>query len=292
MSIITAANFSYAYNHPHKVLDSINLTVNQGSFSVIIGPSGAGKTTLCLSLAGAVPQYFGGSSAGQIEVAGYDTRKTPMHELALIVGSVLQDYETQLVAMTVEEEVAFSLENQGVDPAEIQCRAAEILGKVGLAGYEKNEVAALSGGQKQRLILASVLITKPKILVLDEPTSALDPDGTASLYRLLGELNKETGMTILVVEHDIAAVLPYADQFILLDKGQLLIADSPDKVLTYMAKEAIFKEAIPPLWQLKFFLEEHTDYKLDAWYSEEAAIQELSQLLQKKVSGNAYITTC
>lgn len=287
MSIINAENFSYAYHHPHKVLNGISLAVETGSFSVLIGPSGAGKTTLALSIAGAVPQYFGGSSAGQVLVDGKNTRETPMHELALTVGSVLQDYETQLVAMTVEEEVAFSLENQGVDPSEIQLRTADILAKVGLAGYEKTEVASLSGGQKQRLILASVLVTKPKILVLDEPTSALDPDGTASLYALLGKLNKETNMTILIIEHDIAAILPYADQFILLENGQLLINGSPDEVLSYMANEHIFAEAIPPLWQLKFYLEKHTNCKITAWRKETEAIQEITQLLQKKVSGNA-----
>ncbi|MCE5286616.1 MAG: energy-coupling factor ABC transporter ATP-binding protein [Pelosinus sp.] len=287
MAIIKAENFSYAYKHPHKVLDSINLAVEPGSFSVIIGPSGAGKTTLCLAVAGAVPQYFGGSSAGAFEVAGHDIRKTPMHTLALTVGSVLQDYETQLVAMTVEEEVAFSLENQGIDPAEIQLRVTKILAKVGLTGYEKSEVASLSGGQKQRLILASILVTKPKILVLDEPTSALDPQGIASLYRLLSALNKETAMTILVVEHNIAATLPYADHFILLANGALIKNGTPDEVLSLMAKENIFCEAIPPLWQLKFFLESHTNLKLEAWDSEEAASKELTKLLQKKVSGNA-----
>lgn len=287
MPIIKVNHFSYAYHHPDKVLDSINLTVNTGSFSVIIGPSGAGKTTLCLAVAGAVPQYFGGSSAGNILAAGYDTRETPMHELALSVGSVLEDYETQLVAMTVEEEVAFSLENQGVNPQEIRLRTAEILSKVGLSGLEKAEVPDLSGGQKQRLILASILVTNPKILVLDEPTSALDPDGTASLYELLGKLNKETNMTILVVEHDIAAVLPYADQFILLENGRLLIEGRPDKVLAFMDKEEIFKEAIPPLWQAKFLLEAQTAHKFAAWNLETEAIQELSQLLQKKVFGHA-----
>jgi energy-coupling factor transport system ATP-binding protein len=94
-------------------------------------------------------------------------------------------------------------------------------------------------------------------------------------------------MTILVVEHDIAAVLPYADQFILLENGHLLIDGTPDKVLSFMAKEDFFEEAIPTLWQLKFSLETHTTYRFDAWGSEEMAIQEISQLLQKKVSGNA-----
>lgn len=287
MAIITAENFSYAYKHPLKVLDSINLSVEPGSFSVIIGPSGAGKTTLCLAMAGAVPQYFGGSYAGRIDVAGYDVCKTPMHQLALTIGSVLEDYETQLVAMTVEEEVAFSLENQGVNPQEIKLCVTEMLTKVGLSGFEKAEVASLSGGQKQRLMLASVLVTKPKILVLDEPTSALDPGGTAEFYKFLSQLNKETNMTILVVEHDIAAILPYADRFILLNKGQLLKNAAPAEVLSFMAKEQIFTEAIPPLWQLKLFLEKHTSHQFTAWNKDDDAIAELTHILQKKVLRHA-----
>ena len=116
MSYITLRDFSYAYNHPKIVLNNINIAIESGSFSVILGPSGAGKTTICFAIAGAVPHYFGGSSAGEIHVAGINTQDSTMQHLALTVGTVLQDYETQLVTMTVEEEVAFSLENMGISP--------------------------------------------------------------------------------------------------------------------------------------------------------------------------------
>jgi energy-coupling factor transport system ATP-binding protein len=287
MFAITLHDFSYAYTHPKKVLDNINLSVEKGSFSVILGPSGAGKTTLCLAVAGAVPHYFGGSSAGEVHVAGMNTQHSSMHHLALTVGTVLQDYETQLVTMTVEEEVAFSLENADIASGEIALRVEESLAKVGLTGYEKSLVTSLSGGQKQRLVVASVLATNPNILVLDEPTSALDPEGTELLYRLLGELNAEHGITVLVVEHDIATVLPYADQFILLEKGKLIASSTPEQVLTFMADKEIFTEALPPLWQLKIMLEKHTKYHLGPWKQEEDAIAELQQLLQKEVSNNA-----
>lgn len=290
MPDISLRSFSYAYHHPKKVLHNINITVEKGSFTVILGPSGAGKTTLCLAVAGAVPHYFGGSSAGEVHVAGIHTQKSTMHDLALTVGTVLQDYETQLVTMTVEEEVSFSLENRGTDPVEITHRVKEVLEKVGLIGYEKELVTDLSGGQKQRLVLASVLATNPNILVLDEPTSALDPEGTASLYRLLGKLNKEQGITILVVEHDIATLLPYADQFILLENGQLILSDTPENVLYFMNTNQIFAEAIPPLWQLKFLLEKQTPYKFSPWRQEQDAIAELEQVFPKEVTKNAYTT--
>jgi energy-coupling factor transport system ATP-binding protein len=282
MPDIALQNFSYAYTHPKKVLDTINLSIEKGSFSVVIGPSGAGKTTLCLAVAGAVPHYYGGSSAGQVQVAGTPTQQSTMQQIALTVGTVLQDYETQLVTMTVEEEVAFSLENIGIDPLKTAVLVKEALSKVGLTGFEKEAVTSLSGGQKQRLVLASVLATNPQILVLDEPTSALDPEGTQSLYKLLSELNQEHGITILVVEHDIATILPYADQFILLEEGKLIISGTPDDVLTFMANHQVFPEAIPPLWQLKLMLEGLTQQALGPWYTEEDAITQLHHILQEE----------
>jgi energy-coupling factor transport system ATP-binding protein len=287
MPAIALQNFSYAYNHPNKVLDNINISIEKGSFSVVLGPSGAGKTTLCLAVAGAVPHYFGGSSAGKVHVAGINTQESSMQQLALTVGTVLQDYETQLVTMTVEEEVAFSLENMGITPEEISQRVEEALIKVGLTGYEKQAVTDLSGGQKQRLVLASVLATNPKILVLDEPTSALDPEGTRSLYELLSTLHQEHGITVLIVEHDIATVLPYADQFILLEKGQLVYSSSPDNVLNFMAENQVFTEAIPPLWQLKLMLEELTTEQFAPWTREEEAIAQLYAVLEKEVNKDA-----
>ena len=287
MPAIALQNFSYAYNHPKKVLDNITISIEKGSFSVILGPSGAGKTTLCLAVAGAVPHYFGGSSAGKVYVTGIHTQESSMQQLALTVGTVLQDYETQLVTMTVEEEVAFSLENMGIVPEEITQRVEEVLAKVGLTGYEKQAVTDLSGGQKQRLVLASVLATNPKILVLDEPTSALDPEGTYSLYKLLSDLNQEHGITILVVEHDIATVLPYADQFILLENGQLILNDTPESVLSFMAKKQIFTEAIPPLWQLKLMVEELATRQFPPWHTEEEAITQLGKALEEEAPKNA-----
>lgn len=281
MPAIALQNFSYAYKHPAKVLTCINFAIKKGAFSVLLGPSGAGKTTLCLAVAGAVPHYYGGSSAGKVLVAGVHTQESSMQQLALTVGTVLQDYETQLVAMTVEEEVAFSLENRGITPDEIACRVKEALHKVDLTGYEKQAVTDLSGGQKQRLVLASVLATNPEILVLDEPTSALDPEATQSLYKLLSELNQEHGITILAVEHDIATVLPYADQFILLENGQLAHSGTPEQVLTFMSENQIFTEAIPPLWQLKFMLEQHTAQQFAPWLTEEEAIAQLHKILEE-----------
>lgn len=287
MTAITIDQFSYAYKNNQKVLDNINAVIEEGSFTAVIGPSGAGKTTLCLAIAGAVPHYYGGSLSGNVLVNGMSVRDTTMPDLAQTVGTVLQDYETQLVTMTVEEEVAFSLENIGLDRGQIATCVKEALAKVGLTGFERKEVSALSGGQKQRLVIASVLAANPKILVLDEPTSALDPEGTESIYQLLSDLNKQYSITIVVVEHETAKILPYADQFILINGGKCLQSGYPAKVLTYMWKHKIYTEAIPPLWQLKLTLEDKTGFQFADWKNEDDAASELRKLIQKEASISA-----
>jgi len=276
---ISFENFSYAYPKSGVVLEKLCFEVEQGSFTAIVGPSGAGKTTLCLAAAGVVPHYFGGRTGGTVVVQGIQTMDSTMGELAKDVALVLEDYESQLVAMTVEDEVAFGLENAGVDRKLIPQMVRETLQLVGLSGREQCEVGGLSGGQKQRLALAGALVTKPDILILDEPASALDPAGTEELYSLLGKLN-EQGMTILVVEHDIAQVLPYIDQLVLLMEGRIAVAGQPEAALRKMSEESLFQEVIPPLQELRFLLEKH-GCRFGAWRCEADAVRELSAVLQE-----------
>ena len=130
---------------------------------------------------------------------------------------MLDDYDSQLVAMTVEEEIAFSLENQGVNPKIIKEAITSALDKVGLTEYRTRELSKLSGGQRQRLVIAGVLATNPDILVFDEPTSALDPEGTNAFYQLIHNLNTRYGHTVVIVEHTLEAALPYANRMVLID---------------------------------------------------------------------------
>lgn len=287
MTAIIFDKFTYSYNQTTTVLDNINIAIEEGSFTAVLGKSGAGKTSLCLAIAGAIPHYFGGSLAGTVTVGGISTRAAAMHELSELVGTVLQDYETQLVTMTVEEEVAFSLENCGIKRDKIAAAVTGALAKVGLSGLEKKETSSLSGGQKQRLVIASVLAANPKILVLDEPTSALDPEGTQAIYQLLSDLNQQYGITIIVVEQETARVLPYADQFILMDNGQCRLSGCPAEVLTHMEKNNIYREAIPPLWQLKLSLENKTGLKFSDWRTEQDAIIEIRNTIQREASISA-----
>jgi energy-coupling factor transport system ATP-binding protein len=275
MAAIVFENFSYAYDGEVKALDGIGLTVARGSFTVVAGPSGAGKTTLCLAACGVVPHFFGGSMAGRVQVAGVETAASGMGELAAHVGTVLEDYESQLVTMTVAEEIAFALENRGEDHGRIGRRIGEVLAQVGLAGMEGREVGSLSGGQKQRLAIAAALAARPGILVLDEPASALDPEGAEKLYALLAGLNRDYGMTIMVVEHDLAKVLAYADNLVVLAGGRAVCQGRPAEVLPRLAANEGLAAMVPPLWRIKLGLEEQFKTGFGPWRDEGEAVAEL-----------------
>ncbi len=282
MAAVIFRDFSYAYPQKGEALTGINLVINRGAFAVVAGPGGAGKTTLCMAVAGVVPHYFGGRMGGTVTVDRINILESSMSQLAMKVGTVLEDYESQLVAMTVEEEIAFGLETRDMPVDEIVQRVKAALEMTGLSGLEKSETSALSGGQKQRLAIAGALAVRPDILVLDEPSSALDPEGAASLYALLGDLNRQYGMTVIVVEHHLAKVLAYADQFILLSDGRLAKEGTPGEVLRFMWQQQIFYEAMPPLWQLKLSLEAANGVEFADWKNEEEAISELRRHLSRK----------
>lgn len=284
MAAIMFDDFSYAYRGEILVLKDISLTVPRGSFTVITGPSGAGKTTLCLAVCGAVPHYYGGSLKGKAAVNGVSTVTAGICQLSEEVGTVLEDYEVQLVTTTVEEEVAFSLENRGLKRSETARRVKEALAIVRLTGLEKREVTSLSGGQKQRLAIAAVLAAEPSVLVLDEPASALDPEGIRELYSLLGRLNREQGITIFIVEHDLSHALPYLTQLVYMEDGRIACAGAIGTVLAAMWRQSAYKEGVPPLWRLKLELEA-AGATFGQWRSTKDALAELENYLDQKQRG-------
>ena len=276
MPAVLFRNFSYAYQGVKKILDNVNLAIPKGAFVAITGASGAGKTTLCMAVSGIVPHYFGGSMAGEVLVEGRSTSNVSMGDMARTVGTVLDDYESQLVTMTVEEEIAFALENNGLSHQEIKARINEVCGWVGLTGLERREISSLSGGQRQRLAIAAVLATKADVLVLDEPASALDPEGAEELYALLADLNSKHGMTVIVVEHELSRVLAYVDQIIVLDGGKVACCGRYDEALPFLQNQPEFRLMVPSLWQVKFEAEETLDTALGNWRHEVDAVEELA----------------
>ena len=243
--IIVIKDLSYRYERSEEMaLREINLRVKRGEFLAVMGPTGAGKTTLCLTLNGIVPHFYGGDFYGSVEVCGLDSVEHHTYELAQRVGMVFEDPETQLTAPTVANEVAFPLENVCVPAAEMHERVAHALETVRLAGLDEKHPHQLSGGQKQRLAIAAALALRPSVMVLDEPTSQLDPVGTDEVFSVVRDLNRELGMTIVLVSHASEEVAEYADRVILLSKGEIAEAQTPQRF--FQGVELLTKHELRP----------------------------------------------
>lgn len=278
--LISMEHLSYIYNKQKvPVLDDVNLVLHKGDFLVITGESGSGKSSLCMAMTGAIPHYFGGVMKGMVFVDGQATTQTTISKLASRVGAMLDDYDSQLVAMTVEEEIAFSLENQGVAPDKIEAAITEALEKVKMTQYRQRKLTNLSGGQRQRLVIADVLATNPQILVFDEPTSALDPEGTHEFYELIHDLNVTYGHTIVVIEHTLEAALPYANRLVLIDHGHILSDSDVETTLRYMYEHQIYTSAIPKVFVCQMDLEKAGCHFDQPWLSTEAAVTEVKKAL-------------
>ena len=279
-------HFSYAYPRTEAVLNNIDLVVPKSSFTVITGPSGAGKSTLCRAIAGVVPNYYGGRAAGRVLVDGEDTLGQRIADLTQYVGLVLDDYESQLVSLTVEEEIQFGLYNRGIMPDEALQLTSDALAQVGLAGKERLRLDELSGGQRQRLAIAAVLAYKPDVLVLDEAASALDPEGAESLYRMLDELRRLCGLTVIVVEHELGYVLPYATQVLALVDGRVAACGSMEETFSALWKEEALQMLVPELWQVKFTMEAAQGCRFGEWRTAEQAAAVLETAMKKGETGD------
>ena len=231
MSIIKIENLSVQYlEQEDKALDGISLEVNEGEFVAILGAHGAGKTTLCLSINGIVPNMINADMFGKIEVAGEVPPKIPVRELASKVGSVFDNPEFQMSQLTVFEEVALGLQNLGVEKDTIIENITRSLELVGLAGFEERSPFEISGGQQQRLAMASALSMKPQILVLDEPTSNLDPIGKEEVFTVTRKMNQEEGLTVIIAEHEVEVIAEYADKVILLEEVKITQMGTPEEL--------------------------------------------------------------
>ncbi|PZD74109.1 Putative HMP/thiamine import ATP-binding proteinYkoD [Acaryochloris thomasi RCC1774] len=230
-AIATLKNVYYLYpKSTAPVLKDISLEIYRGEFLGIIGPTGAGKSTLCLTLNGIVPQFYGGRFFGHISIAGKDTLSHPISDLARHVAAVFEDPEVQLTATSVENEIAFALENLKVPAPEIRARIPRVLAAVRLEGTEDKHPQDLSGGQKQRLAIASALALQPDLLILDEPTSQLDPVGAEEVFATVKHLNQTLGVTVVMVSHAAEEMATYADRLALLSDGQLQVTGAPSEI--------------------------------------------------------------
>jgi len=243
--VIELVGITYRYPEAEApALQEVDLSIEEGEFVLVAGPSGSGKSTLLRCLNGLVPHFSGGRIAGRARVAGHDPVAEGPRAMSQVVGFVQQDPEAQFVVDTVEDELAFAMENHAFGPTVMRKRIEEVLDQLSIAHLRHRRISTLSGGEKQRVAIGSVLTLQPRILILDEPTSQLDPQAAEEVLNVLRQLNVDLGLTVILSEHRLERVVQYADKVVYLPGvGEQPLAGTPNEALPQMP-------LLPPLVEL------------------------------------------
>ena len=229
--IISAQKVVFGYpkedNELNIVLRGVSLTIPEGQLVAVLGHNGSGKSTLAKHFnAILVP------NEGVVEVCGIDTKdEDRLYDIRQTVGMVFQNPDTQIVATSVEEDVAFGPENMGVEPKEIRLRVDGALADVGMSEYKTHAPHQLSGGQKQRVAIAGIIAMRPRCIVLDEPTAMLDPKGRREVISTIKRLNRESGVTVVLITHYMEEAAQ-CDRVVVMNDGQVLLDDAPRAVFS------------------------------------------------------------
>lgn len=250
-----------------KVFQNLDFAVEEGSFTVILGHNGCGKSTLA--------KHFNGvllPTAGKVWVYGMDSSDEKLLlEIRRQVGMVFQNPDNQIVANVVEEDVAFAPENLGIAPEEIRRRVDEALETVGMSKYKTHAPHLLSGGQKQRVAIAGVIAMLPKCIVLDEPTAMLDPKGRREVLETVHRLNKEQGITVILITHHMQEAI-LADRVVVMEEGEIIGDGTPEEVFTQVDLLRQAQLEVPETTALLYELRKHgLDLPLDALSMEDCA---------------------
>ena len=259
------------------VFDGLDLEIKKGSFTVILGHNGCGKSTLAKHM-NAILLPCG----GKMYAAGFDTAdESKLFDIRKHIGMVFQNPDNQIVASVVEEDVAFALENMGVPQEEMRRRVDDALKAVGMYEYREHSPSQLSGGQKQRVAIAGIIAMRPDCIVLDEPTAMLDPSGRREVMKTIQRLNRENGITIILITHymDEAAK---AERVVVMDEGKIILDDCPSEVFSNVELLRKVGLDVPQVTQLMYLME-HNGFK-DAdthIISEEECADYLYSLLSK-----------
>ena len=246
MAILETKNLSFRYGDDLPlVLDDVNLTIEAGSFTAVLGHNGSGKSTFAKHL-NAI--YL--PSGGKVYVDGIDTSdESRLFDVRGTAGMVFQNPDNQIVATVVEEDVAFACENMGLPPEEIRRRVDESLAAVGMTEFARHAPHLLSGGQKQRVAIAGVLAMRPRVIVMDEPTAMLDPSGREEVLRAVHKLNRETSMTVVLITHHMDEAAE-ADRIIVMKKGKAVLDGTPEKVFSQVDRMEDLSLAVPQTVEL------------------------------------------
>jgi len=241
--MIELRDLTFAHDDAPPVLDGVDLTVEEGELLLVSGPTGSGKSTLLGVLSGLVPRFSGGTLVGDLLLDGVSILHRPPRERAATIGYVGQDPAAGFVTDTVEEELAYGMEQLGLPPATMRRRVEETLDLLGIADLRQRALRTLSGGQQQRVAIGSVLTMHPRVLVLDEPTSALDPTAAEDVLATITRLVHDLGTAVVLAEHRLERVVPFADRMALLTgDGRVRLGEPADLLRS--------SPVVPPLVEL------------------------------------------
>ncbi len=271
---ISVKNLSFTYEAPERqdlyVLNNISLDIEKGSLVAVLGHNGSGKSTLAKLL-----NMILTPTSGKIIIDGTDITSSEMTEDDVFdvrrkVGMVFQNPDNQLVATVVEEDIAFGPENLGVEPSEIRKRVDEALATVGMTEYAKHSPHQLSGGQKQRIAIAGIIAMLPQCIVFDESTAMLDPAGRKEVMDTIKKLNKENGITILFITHNMDEAIQ-ADRVVVINEGELYLDGTPKEVFSKVDKLRIAGLDVPQVTELFYDLKKDGfNLPSDVLYTDEA----------------------
>jgi energy-coupling factor transport system ATP-binding protein len=257
-NIIEVHQLSFRYRGASDwVLRGVDLAIGEGEFIVLTGPSGCGKSTLALVLTGIASRLLIGETKGSLTVDGIDPLNASPTEMSSRVGIVLQNPETQLVTMTVREELAFGPENLAVPPAEIERRIDDISNRLGIGHLIRRNVSSLSGGEKQTVAIASMLTLRPRLLILDEITSMLDPSGIQAITELIERMQEQYNITTIAIDHRLDWAVEISDRVMVMDKGEIVLNGSPYEIFSNkeFARKIGFR--VPQVTAIAYGLTDH-----------------------------------
>ena len=240
-------SFSYPTVKGKKSLDGVNLSIEKGEYIVLCGKSGSGKTTLLRQLKSVLAPH--GKKTGEVLFNSTPIEKVSVRDQSAKIGYVMQNPDDQIVTDKVWHELAFGLESLGCDQKTMRSRVAEMACYFGIQDWFHREVANLSGGQKQLLNLASIMAMQPEVLILDEPTSQLDPIAASDFLNTVRKINTELGTTVIITEHRLEDIFPYADRAVVMDGGRIIADDTPRNIgkLLYEQKNDMFAAMPTPV---------------------------------------------
>ncbi len=278
--VVTVEELTFFYSGTKEpALSDINLTFQRGEIALLIGATGAGKSTLYMCLNGLIPHLVPGRVGGRVLIDGSATSDQSISELAQKVGFVFQSPDVQLFSHTVREELAFGPENLGLPKSEILRRIQLAANTIGIDQLLEREPAYLSGGQQQSVAIGAIWAMLPEILILDEPTSNLDPQSSVRVLELIRSLNKEHGKTVLIAEHKIDAAAQFADSVLVMHEGTIAMQGEPRHIFSQAEELHQLGLVAPAAAEVAYELSKY-GYTFEHWpLTTEEAVQAFGELL-------------